>query len=260
MVISLVQLNIVWEDKKRNFDRAKEAVRTEAKKGCDLVLFSEMSFTGFSMHTDLIAESNNEILKEVQKLAKANRVSLGFGWAERTNPGCFNKYTVVNKNGEVLSSYSKIHPFSYAQEDKYFKSGEEIVGFDLCGIPFSIFVCYDLRFPELFRIVANRVHAIIIPANWPASRSEHWKTLLKARAIENQLYIFAINCVGEMDGQYYSGDSCVINPNGDVVEVLSEKEGIITYNFKDDTEKFRAEFPVLKDRKLEVYDKFFLRK
>ena len=77
--------------------------------------------------------------------------------------------------------------------------------------------------------------------------------MLKARAIENQVYIFAVNCVGDIGGQYYSGDSCVINPNGDIIEMLSDKEGVITYDFEDDVCKYRKQFPVLNDRRKELY-------
>ena len=129
----------------------------------------------------------------------------------------------------------QVHPFSYAGEDRYFRGGAGPVRYEMSGIPFTTMICYDLRFPEEFREVAGDVHAAVIPANWPASRSEHWKTLLRARAIENQIYIFAVNCVGTMDGQEYSGDSCVICPDGRVADMLSGKAGVLRYRFTDDT-------------------------
>lgn len=97
-------------------------------------------------------------------------------------------------------------------------------------------------------MVARDVSAVIIPANWPAKRSEHWKTLLRARAIENQVYILAVNCYGNLFGQYYSGDSCVINPNGEVLEMLSGQEGIISFELFDNVDEFRTRFPVLQDQ------------
>ena len=117
----------------------------------------------------------------------------------------------------------------------------------------AVFICYDLRFPELFRAVSDKVSAVIIPANWPAKRSKHWKTLLQARAIENQVYILAVNCQGDMNGQYYSGDSCIINPNGDILDSLSDCEGVIHFDLPDDVEQYRNSFPVLKDRRPKLY-------
>lgn len=247
MRIVLAQTNIVWEEKKRNIEKAKKII--SAHNGTDVILFPEMSFTGFSMNTALTGESNCETVDIMCKIAQENQVSIGFGWVEKNLTGCRNIYTIIDNTGNIISSYAKIHPFSYSDEDKYFVGGENIERFELNGIPFTSFICYDLRFPELFRSVAETVHAVILPANWPAKRSEHWKTLLRARAIENQVYIFAINCVNNVGGQYYSGDSCVINPNGDVIEMLSDQEGVITYDFLDNVEEYREQFPVLRDKK-----------
>ncbi len=161
----------------------------------------------------------------------------------------------------------KIHPFSFSGEDQYFRGGEEIKTFtlphfamdgqdnkeDQKHLTFTTFICYDLRFPELFRLVAGSVDAVIIPANWPARCSKHWKALLKAHAIENQVYIFAINCFGDMGGQYYSGDSCVINPDGEVLLSLSDQEGTLIFDLQPDVGQYRNSFPVLKDRREDIY-------
>ena len=171
-----------------------------------------------------------------------------------------NRYSIVDRTGNVVSSYVKIHPFSYSGEDEKFMGGNALSLFTIGEVSFSTFICYDLRFPELFRAVADKVHAVIVPACWPAKRSEHWKTLLRARAIENQVYVFAVNCVGDISGQHYSGDSCVINPTGDVLKMLSDREGVLTYDFKDDVEDYRKQFPVLKNRRNELYRKTVLQK
>ncbi len=250
MKIILAQTHIEWENKEENIAYAKKIIKENTDS--DIILFPEMSFTGFSMNTVVTKESGStvELMKNV---ALKNNITIGFGWVKDCGDKCENHYTIVDKDGDVLSDYAKIHPFSYSGEDNYFCGGDSIVTFEMGGISFCTFICYDLRFPELFRVVADKVHAIIIPANWPAKRSEHWKTLLRARAIENQLYIFAINCVGDMGGQYYSGDSCIITPNGDIVELISDEEGIICYDFSDDVEVYRNSFPVLKDRNPKVY-------
>jgi len=110
-----------------------------------------------------------------------------------------------------------------------------------------------LRFPEVFSIASHKADAIIIPANWPAKRREHWITLLRARAIENQVYIFAVNCVGNIGDLNYSGDSCVIKPDGEIVEMASYEEKLIIYDFQNDVAKYRSNFPVKQDRKVSLY-------
>ena len=247
MNIALVQSHIIWEDRDSNIAAFEKTVSENA--GVDLFLLPEMSFTGFSMNTAKTADRDRETLREMKRIAVRYDTAVGFGWVRPAGEKCENVYTVVDKNGADVYNYAKIHPFSYSGEDRFFSGGTDVSGFELGGIPFSIFICYDLRFPELFRCICDDVHAVIIPANWPAKRSEHWKALLRARAIENQVYIFAVNCAGEINGLQYSGDSCVISPNGDVQEILSDREGIIKYEFTDDVQRYRRSFPVLKDRK-----------
>ena len=249
MRITLAQINIVFEDKETNLKTAETIIRCQAQKGADLCLFPEMSFTGFSMNTGITKENDDYTIKRVSRYAINNSIAIGLGWVKDCGGICENHYTIIDKKGSIVSDYIKIHPFSYSGEDQFFRGGHALSFFSFDGVPFTSFICYDLRFPELFRNVVDKVHAIIIPANWPNKRSEHWTTLLRARAIENQIYIFGINCVGYMDGRYYSGDSCVINPNGDVLKMLSDKDGVITYDYIDDVNIYRNSFPVINDRK-----------
>ena len=242
---ALVQSHIFWEDRDRNISRFEKIVSDNSD--IDLFLLPEMSFTGFSMNTVKTGERSRETMMMIREIAIRYKKFIGFGWVRQSGEKCENVYTILDQNGQEISEYVKIHPFSFSGEDQFFSGGNSLSVYRISGIPFSTFICYDLRFPELFRTVCRDVHAVILPANWPAKRSEHWKALLKARAIENQIYILAINCVGEMDGLYYSGDSCVIDPNGDVLMSLSDQEGILKYDLTDDTDRFRSAFPVLKD-------------
>ena len=247
MKIALVQTHIVWEDKITNISKLEKVISDNPD--VDLFLLPEMSFTGFSMNTGKTADHREETKGRIKKIAIEHNVLVGFGWVRPAGKKCENVYTIIGKQGATITEYVKIHPFSWSGEDKYFKGGTEINIYEIQDIPFSTFICYDLRFPEIFRSVCNLVHAVIIPANWPSKRAEHWKTLLRARAIENQIYIFAINCVGNINGINYSGDSCVINPNGDMIEMLSNQEGVLKYDFIDDVPQFRKAFPVLQDIK-----------
>ncbi len=251
MKIALVQNHIIWENREKNLSGFEKVVSDN--RDVDLFLLPEMSFTGFSMHTAKTADLTGETAARVKDIAVRYKTSVGFGWVRKAADKCENVYTVIESGGRIISEYTKIHPFSYSGEDKYFTGGNSISVYRIGDIPFSTFICYDLRFPELFRSVCRDIHAVILPANWPAKRAEHWKALLRARAIENQIYIFGINCVGEMDGQYYSGDSCIIDPNGKVIDQLSDAEGIIRYDLTDDTDTYRNAFPVLNDITSDFY-------
>lgn len=253
MKIALAQTEIVWENKEKNIEIAEQLIMKAQSKDAKLVLFPEMSFTGFTMNTEYSAESSDFTFKILRKYAINNNIIIGFGWVKKVADKSENHYTIISQTGEVLSDYVKIHPFSYSNEDCYFCRGDKLSHFCIDGIPFSTFICYDLRFPEVFQIASQDAHFIIIPANWPKRRREHWNTLLRARAIENQIYIIAINCIGEnIGGLEYSGDSCVINPNGDVV-MKAEGEGLWICDIYDDVEKYRSDFPVKQDRRIELY-------
>ena len=253
MRIAICQLNTVWKDKKANFDKFEKLLADNDTGEIDLWVLPEMSFTGFSMDISDTAEDDCLTVEHIKKLAWKYSVNIGFGWTKRCGEKAKNIYTIVSAQGEILSDYAKIHPFSFANEDKYFEAGDTIPLFSICDIPFSNVICYDLRFPELFQIESVDAHMILVPANWPASRSEHWKTLLRARAIENQVYIIASNCVGDINGLTYSGDSCVVNPLGEVLTMLSNEEGLLIIDVEDDALQYRNAFPQKKDRRNAFY-------
>lgn len=252
--IALAQTHIVWEDKEANYRKAEELVSEAAAHGTGAVFFPEMSFTGFSMNTDATKESGGETVSYMGILAKKYGVAVGFGWVKDCGARCENHYTVTDEMGAILSDYVKIHPFSYAGEEEWFQGGGKLTFFALKGILCSSFICYDLRFPEIFQIASQKADVIIVPANWPARRGSHWKVLLQARAIENQAYIAAVNCVGRIGGTDYAGDSCVVAPDGEIRAELSGAEGLVYYELADDVQRFRDAFPVKRDRREELYE------
>lgn len=257
MKIALYQMNIAWEDKENNYMRAEQEIRAAHERDVELFLMPEMSFTGFSMNTDITKERNDETIKRMADCARQYQMALGFGWVKDCGEKAENHYTIVDKSGEIISDYAKIHPFSLSGENLKFCGGEDVVTFEFSETVFSTFICYDLRFPEIFQAASKTADVIIVPANWPEKRSEHWKCLLQARAIENQVYILAINCVGNIGGWDYSGDSCVINPNGEVLAQLSGREGVLEYNLVNDVQNFRSAFPLKNDRREDLYSKYF---
>ena len=170
----------------------------------------------------------------------------------------------INKEGfqeldiPMMFDYAKIHPFSYSGEDRFFIGGEYQDYLYYKGFNLSAAICYDLRFPEIFQSMSKKAELIIVPANWPKVRIDHWDKLLVARAIENQCYIAGVNCVGEIGGVSYCGGTKLVNPNGDIVipdEIESDdnKEKLLIYDIENDVENVREAFPVKKDRRENIY-------
>lgn len=255
MKIALCQMSILWEDKKSNTEKALGFICEAAAGSVDLILFPEMSLTGFSMQISKTQESRRESVKLFSAYAREYQIAIGLGWVMEHEGKAENHYTLIDKSGKEMSDYAKIHPFSYAHEDDYFVGGEEITVFEFMGSDICSFICYDLRFPDIFQIASKRAGIIIVPANWPKRRSEHWKCLLRARAIENQVYMIGVNCTGCQEGLEYSGNSCIIDPLGEILCELAEKEGLLIYELEDHVKAFRKAFPVKKDRRENLYER-----
>lgn len=268
MKLALVESKILWEDKQGNYEKLAGVLEKLSTLGRlpELIALPEMSFTGFSMNTTLTAESAEEngryaTIERMKELALHYEVAIAFGWVKRLSKKADalseNHYTVVDKAANVLLDYAKIHPFSYSGEDKYFVGGDKVCTCTLEDFRLGAAICYDLRFPEVFQAMSDSAELILLPANWPEKRREHFTLLSKARAIENQCYIAAVNCRGEMGGLSYSGDTMLIDPYGNVVEpekVISVSDNhVMLYSLANDLSRFRGEFPTIKDRKTELY-------
>lgn len=261
MKIGLVQSDIEWESKKANFRKAEEFVEMASNEQCDLVVFPEMFSTGFSMNIAAIAEDDDgETASVLSKMAKLYDINLIAGYAaKRADEAKGRNIAVVyNRRGELIARYVKMHPFSFAKEDQYYTAGDSIVTFDIEGMSSSIFICYDLRFPEVFRSVAPKVQAIFVIANWPSTRIEHWKTLLRARSIENQCLVIGVNRTGkDAHGITYAGASRIFSPSGN--EICSGNETDIFLVCEIDPNEVvetRVKFPFLKDMRHGIsYDK-----
>lgn len=257
MKISLAQTNIAFEDKKANEETAKRMISQAAESGSDLIVFPEMSLTGFSMNIDAISESekNSESIDFFAEQADKNNIFISFGAAIKSSDDkIHNQAITVDKNGNVVSAYSKIHPFSHGVEAKYFTGGKKISWFDIDGITSSPFVCYDVRFPEIFQIASEKSRLLIVLACWPDVRIEYFDTLLKARAIENQAFIAAANRTGHEMKYNYNGHSQIISPRGEVLTEIHEDEALITAEIDiNEANKFREEYTVKQDRRPDIY-------
>lgn len=256
MKVALCQSEIIFENKEANYIKAGKMIQGASSSGVELVLFPEMSFTGFSMNTAVTAEEaeNSPTITLMKGYAEQYQTAIGFGIALKTETElCENHYMVVDPSGEILADYVKIHPFSYSGEDTRFRGGDKPVTFTYKGRTFGLALCYDLRFPELFTRLSKTAEVLIVAANWPDARLDHFRSLLPARAIENQSYVLAINCLGDQAGVHYSGYSSVINPQGNVLVSRAGEEVVLLVDLEDIVLGERLSFPVKADRREDLY-------
>jgi omega-amidase len=257
MLIALVSLNQVWENKGQNFQACRSFVQRAKAQGAELVIFPEMTLTAFSMNTGDTAEdtATSVTVELFKKLAQELQISIIFGVVFRDADKATNNALMVDSAGNIKGNYSKIHPFTFAGEDKVFNGGNEICIVKLASMTLGLTVCYDLRFPEIYSALGKQCNLIINIANWPARRVDHWNALLKARAIENQLFVLGVNRTGtDGKGLEYVKSSQVINPNGELMTpVVSEDELDIFDIDPEFVGKFRQTFSTTPDRKPVMY-------
>lgn len=257
MKIALVSLNQVWEDKSANKVLCYNFIQKAVSHQVDLVIFPEMTLTGFSMAIEKTAENfeDSESLDWFRSIAVKFSINIIFGVVFSYKNRVKNHLILLNKKGEILGNYEKIHPFSYSDENLYFVGGDELVISDFYSTKLGFTICYDLRFPELFQGLSKDCEVIINIANWPKGRIDHWRTLLKARAIENQVFMIGVNRTG-IDGNNieYEKSSMIFTPNGDKLEPVYSNELITIFEFEPlDVIGIRNNFPVKNDRRIAFY-------
>jgi len=252
--IALLQTDIAWEDVPENHRRAATMLAEAASGGARLAILPEMFNTGFSMDSRRIAQppggpSESFLLAQ----AKALNLWILASIPESGEPAPRNMALLVSPKGAV-TRYAKIHPFSYAGEHEHYAAGERVVTADVEGLRVTPFVCYDLRFPEPFRLAAPDTDLFAVVANWPDERREHWRTLLRARAIENQAYVAGVNRVGDGGRLHYAGDSAVLSPLGETLAEGADEEMVLIADVDPGSvQKLRTRFPALNDRRPAAY-------
>lgn len=256
--VALVSLNQVWEDKAANFSCCQKVAVQAKKHGADIVIFPEMTLTGFSMDTAKIAEDreNSTTTQQFQQLAIKAGLGVVFGVVyQQPEQKASNNLIYISDIGKIVASYTKIHPFSFADEEQFYKSGTELTSVKIGPFNTGFTICYDLRFPELYSGLAQSCGVIINIANWPKRRVEHWKTLLRARAIENQIYMVGVNRIG-LDGNEleFEKSSCVIDANGRELEAKYSSEELDIFDIDARArDQFKQQFSTFGDRKPELY-------
>lgn len=255
MQVAAIQHDIVWEDPTSNFERLGPKIAAAASAGVRLVVLAETFSTGFSMNPVVREEEGGPSAEFLLRMAREQRIWVG-GTCPEVAPDTqtndtrpYNSFVLAGPDGQV-HRYRKIHPFTFAGEHEHYRAGHEFVTVDVEGLRVSLFTCYDLRFADEFWQRAAETDLYVVPANWPAVRRQHWKALLRARAIENQAFVVGCNRVGEGGGIAYSGDSAIIDPLGDVLVSASNVETMISADIdRGRVDEVREQFRFLQDRR-----------
>jgi predicted amidohydrolase len=261
-------MDLCWEDPPAGFRRARSLIEAARPDRGDLVLLPEMFDTGFSMNTPRTRDQG-ATLRWLLDTAETFAVTVQGG---RTifEPGsnrARNVMSVVSAAppapARLVAQYAKIHPFSLGGEHQNFEGGREIVTYDWSPLRVCPAICYDLRFPELFRAGLDRgAELFALGACWPKARQHHWRALLLARAIENQAFVLGVNRVGADPpgtngalGQplQYAGGSLAVSPTGEVLGELNDREGVLSVEIDPGAvTRWREKFPAWKDRRRDL--------
>ncbi|SHN89054.1 Carbon-nitrogen hydrolase [Geodermatophilus obscurus] len=229
MRFAVVQHDIVWEDRTANFARLAPLVARAAGAGAEFVLLSETFSTGFSMTPGIGEPEDGPSAQFLQERAAEHGVWVAGSCPEVAPDGelPYNSFVLAGPDGTV-HRYRKLHPFTHGGEHERFRAGEKPVTVEVGGLRVTPFICYDLRFADVFWSAALDTDVYLVTANWPAARRLHWQTLLQARAIENQAYVVGCNRVGTAgDGTEHTGDSRIVSPMGELLATAAGVETVL---------------------------------
>lgn len=248
--VAALQLDPVWEDPAASHERAGVLLAEAAAQGAELAVLPEMFATGFTMRADLAAGAGPDSEAYLADAARAYGlwICAGLVLPGRVRPR--NSAILLDPDGARRLRYDKLQPFGLAGESSHYEAGDAMVGLDIGGLRCCPLICYDLRFPELFRLRSAQTDLFLLLASWPAARSAHWRSLLQARAIENQAYVLGVNRSGEGGGLAYGGGSCLIDPDGVFVFEADALPGAhVAQVAAEAVAAQRARLPFLADRR-----------
>jgi len=248
LIVTIIQTELFWEDIKANlamFDDKIESIQ----KNTDLIILPEMFTTGFTMNASNIAQDmEGSAVKWIKNKTKQKKADIVGSIVIKEDNRYFNRLLWAKPDGQLFT-YDKRHLFRMAGEDKVYCNGNNVITVELSGWNIRPFICYDLRFPVWTRNFNNQYDLALFIANWPEKRSLHWKTLIQARAIENQCYVIGVNRVGKSGNNIpHSGDSSIVSPSGQILFQKNHGECIFTDRLSAiSLQEYRKEFPAWMD-------------
>ncbi|HZG71174.1 MAG TPA: carbon-nitrogen family hydrolase [Chondromyces sp.] len=256
--IACIQMDISFGQPQENYEKAKKWIEKAAKENCDIAVLPELWTTGYDLtRLDDIADRQAEkTIAFLSDLAKEHHIDLVAGSvANQQNDGVENTLLIINRSGELVKQYSKLHLFRLMDEHKHLQAGKQDGLFELHGEKMGGVICYDIRFPEWIRKhVLSGAKAMFVVAEWPLARVDHWKTLLTARAIENQCYVIACNRSGSDPNNEFAGHSMMIGPWGEIIAEASKEEQLLIGEIDlSQVEEVRKRIPVFEDRLSDFY-------
>jgi predicted amidohydrolase len=258
MRIAISSLNQVWEDKTQNRLLCEKHCEVAAYNQADIIIFPEMTLTGFSVNSVRMAESieNSKTISFFKELAQRHKLHIIYGLLLRKEGGFYNRANIVSPKGEIVNNYDKIHLFKFSEEEGLFSAGDLVCTVKINNIRVGITICYDLRFPELYSAM-QKCKLVINIANWPKDRILHWDSLLKARAIENQFFMLGVNRTGtDGNGLEYIKSSVCYHPDGRDVKFkiidFDQTIDLLDLDFES-LEEYRGSFNTVSSRRNNLY-------
>lgn len=260
LTISCLQIDIKFGDPIFNYNEVeKKIIQLLKTNDADVIILPELWTTGYDLTrlneiADVDGEKTVQFLSELAKKYQVNIV--GGSIAKKNDTHITNTMFIVNRNGELVHEYSKLHLFKLMDEHHYLQAGNKLGLFELEGIKSSAVICYDIRFPEWIRAHTTRgAEVLFVVAQWPKPRLDHWLTLLKSRAIENQCYVVACNRVGSDPNNVFGGHSLIIDPWGEILAEAGQDEETITATLDfNKVKEVRSQIPIFADRLPSFYD------
>jgi omega-amidase len=255
--IAMVQMHILAGNVDANRSRGL-ALADEAAANAAVVVLPEIWTTGYALRhvAELAEDENGPTLTAIREIALRRRATIVAGsLCLRRQGKIYNESVVIGPDGATIANYAKLHLFSMTGEERFFAAGDRRCLFDVGGVRAGLAICYDLRFPELFRaLTKDGAQLIFLPSEWPVARSLPWQTLNRARAIENQTYVCAVNCVGEHRGNLFCGQSLLAAPDGEITAAGGAGEEIVFGEIDPAAvAATREAMKVWQDRRPEVY-------
>ena len=251
----LIQIDTVWENAQATCDALDRILESEKPVKDSLVVLPELFDVGFTMNAGCAVEHSEKTRDHLSNIAKRFGVHIIAGVARRCENFVENQAVFIDPSGSEIGRFTKLHGFSLSGEDRAYRSGDRVVIWDWKvggeSIRIAPFICYDLRFPEIFRKAIDLgAQAFVVIANWPSTRCEHWNVLLKARAIENQALVVAVNRIGSDPNLNYAGESQVIDPWGEVKAKADSYQTHLVHAFDSNViASMRQCYPFVRDRR-----------
>jgi predicted amidohydrolase len=252
MIAAIGQLRIS-PDRGVNLMKALSLIKRALQVRASIVVLPELFNTGFYPHSyEEVEDRIEDELETILKLSERKNIVIAGTVAERIEGELFNTAVVI-KGGKIIGKYRKTHLFPLTEEKRYFTPGNELVVVDSPVGKLGLMICYEIRFPEIARYLTEKgAEILVIPAEFPAPRINHWRILLRARAIENQCYVLGANCAEGEDR--YPGRSMIIDPWGNVLVEAGDRQEIIMAEIDiENVKKTRRKFPFLKDVRKDLF-------